>query len=265
MGTIYKQVSSFYLDLTRPNTRILLVSLRANGDSSYRDANAMSQLCIDNIHIPATNICIVTDTPSRIRTSGVRVIEVRNKRDLIETIKDEIRVLPLNAQLIFSISAHGYSKRVHDRIPYELNGLSEYLLVRGECVLDCELFDAVYQNMHDSIKSLCLVDTCHSGTMLDLEYLSTDGVHFNRSRIPLQHRPLSICISACNDNENAGEDISDFGGWGGKLTCQVLDYLLTRPTEYKKFYPLDMYTYIQNIFQNQSYQRTHPVISFNTE
>lgn len=116
--------------------------------------------------------------------------------------------------------------------------------------------------MHESIKSLCLVDTCHSGTMLDLEYLSTDGIHFTRSNTPLQHRPLSICISACNDDECTGEDISTFAGWGGKLTCQVLDYLTTRSGS-RLLYPLEMYKEIRTIFQNQRIQRTQPIISFN--
>ena len=49
--------------------------------------------------------------------------------------------------------------------------------------------------------------------MLDLEYLIRDGTHIQRSRIPLAVVPECMTISACSDNETAGEDISSFGGW----------------------------------------------------
>jgi hypothetical protein len=52
-----------------------------------------------------------------------------------------------------------------------------------EMITDAELFTALYSRMHDSIKSVCFIDTCHSGTMLDLEYMSNNGVTFHRSQI----------------------------------------------------------------------------------
>ena len=47
-------------------------------------------------------------------------------------------------------------------------------------VLDNDIRDSFYKNMNDDCMSLCLIDTCHSGTMLDLPYYSYDGINFKR-------------------------------------------------------------------------------------
>ena len=254
-------VQSFHLDLG--HICLILVALHANGDSSYRDVSAIANLFVSTYHTDPVNICIITDNSSKITTThGCRIVHVTCKSELLGAVEKNSTQMDENTHLIFSISAHGYSKVVSRRSSYELNGRTEFIRIRGDCVLDIELFQALYGPMKKSVKSLCLVDTCHSGTMLDLEYLSTDGEIFRRSRTPLDQRPDSVCISACNDNEYAGEDISDYAGWGGKLTCQFLDYLSVKPI--RILYPLKMYKRIHDVFSRQSSQRTHPIISFNS-
>ncbi len=82
---------------------------------------------------------------------------------------------------------------------------------------------------------------------------------YKGSKTILQPRPFSVCISACNDDELAGEDVSDYGGWGGKLICQFLDRLHSN----HRIEVMGFYRRIRQLFAMQSTQAFHPVISYN--
>ena len=212
------------------------------------------------------HVTILSDHPRRpFKTVSdlIRVHIVKNKDDCVHTIREVVGLLPEMSNLLFFISAHGYSQPaigIHrDR---ELNGRSEYLKLGGMNLYDYELFSALYDNMRSDTRSLCLVDTCHSGTMLDLEYVSTDGGKtFKRSRQVLTNRPWSVCISACGDAESTGEDVSSYGGWGGKLAAQYFDFL---ETQRGPFNVHAFFTQVFVLFQRQCLQRTSPVLSYNT-
>ena len=92
----------------------------------------------------------------------------------------------------------------------------------------------------------CLVDTCHSGTMLDFE-------------CPVTPRARAFAVSACSDQETAGEDISDFGGWGGKLCAQFFDYLGAEPEH--QFDMLKFHAKAAAVFARQPMQRSTAVLS----
>jgi hypothetical protein len=240
----------------------LIVCLSANGSSSYRDASAVARLMRLQF---ASNVRILSDFAYNFDLpDGVDVHILVDKADCLQQIENYVDGLPHAADLLFVISAHGYSSRATtSRMAYELNGRSEYVRLHTQPVYDYELFKALYQKMAPDTRSFCLVDTCHSGTMLDLEYLSRDGgLLFTRSRTPLLRRPISVCISACDDNELAGEDISQFAGWGGKLICQFLDYASSRAS----IGPLHIPKFHQHVFATfcrQVAQGSRPVLSYN--
>ena len=255
------------------STRLVVVALSANGTSSYRDASALSRLFWEKFASPhCTILSDRLDTLSHCAPQARKRL-VKNRSDLLSELRNTIGAVPAKCNLVFSLSAHGYSKRLRARTNLEMNGRTEYVCVNGEHVLDVDLFDALYQTMHPSVKSLCLIDTCHSGTMLDLEYVSSDGRHFQRSHTPPGRSPETMCISACSDNELAGEDISGFGGWGGKLTCHVLDVLSQLASDRASDHtssgapilllePCNLYDGIRSTFVAQSRQKSHPVLSY---
>ena len=144
------------------------------------------------------------------------------------------------------------------RACYEISGMSEYIMIKNECVMDYELFDVINNRLNTNL-TFALIDTCHSGTMLDLDYISYDGVIFTRSKtIQNQNNSNIVCISACNDYETVGEDISNFGGWGGKLTCYFLDYMEIRDS----LNIVHFFKHIFNIFTNQASQISHPMLCY---
>jgi hypothetical protein len=260
------EVKSFLFPSSTTSTiHTLILCLSANGDSSYRDAESMARLMTDRFQ---SQVTILSDSPNRRFRSveelhSVRIHIVRRKEDCIKHIRDVVSSLPEHSDLLFLVSGHGYSVSatgVHKQ--QELNGRSECLHVGRTILYDYELFEALYTQMRMDTKSLCLVDTCHSGTMLDLEYISFDGgLTVRRSFQRLCLRPFSVCISACADSEVAGEDISDYNGWGGKLVCRYLDYVNNIQTG--SFSVYDFFTDTFRSFQGQSSQRSRPVLSFN--
>jgi hypothetical protein len=239
----------------------LIICLSANGDSSYRDATSVARLVTEQF---GSQVLILSDNAHRRFDvpPGVQVHVLKDKADCLDQIDKYVRTLPGQAELLFVLSAHGFSKMASaSHRSTELNGRTEYVRVHGTPLFDYELFPALYDHMRQDTRSLCLVDTCHSGTMLDLEYLSKNGgEHFQRSKQILQPRPLSVCISACDDEELAGEDVSLYGGWGGKLVCQFLDYVGRQqvPIEVLAFH-----RYVFQTFQQQSSQRSRPILSYN--
>jgi hypothetical protein len=246
----------------RSSVHLIAIALLANGLSSYRDASSIARISIMKWKARVT---IITDRPDKLTLGPLRpsieVCGVQNARELLSTIDSCVAKLPKVSSLLFTISAHGYNTIVPERVAMEMNGCSDYIMVGNEKVFDHQLFEALYGKMSDGIDSLCLIDTCHSGTMLDLEYLSSDGKLFSRSKLAAKPRPFSVCISACNDQELAGEDISDYGGWGGKLGCQFMDYL--QRTSSRTFRVLEFYMHIWRIFTSQVSQSSHPIISYN--
>jgi hypothetical protein len=261
-------IESFYFP--NPNCTkiyILSVALAANGASSYRDAVTISKLA-NTIWDKTEHISILTDNtkyvvPYTKEYENVSVHYVNSSTILLKYIREFVqRYMVEEGQMLFTLSSHGYSKQsTCTRLHKELNQCTEYIKVKGDVVMDYEIFDALFKSsLHTNTFVFCLIDTCHSGTMLDMEYYSTDGLVFKRSKTDVKRsRATSICISACNDSEQAGEDISQFGGWGGKLMCQFFDYA----TSSKTISILSFYHHVRTLFTNQRYQRSHPMIGYN--
>ena len=245
----------------KKNIHIISIALHANGTSSYRDSTAIAKLC--SSIWTNSNIYILTDNPSNIKINGnnIYIVHISSKQQLLIQINSIVSQINDKENLLFTMSSHGYSTSINSRINKELNGRSEYVMISNKTVMDYELFESLYDSMKPNVFSLCLIDTCHSGTMLDLEYLSYDGLTFHQTYTISKKRPLSFCISACNDNEKAGEDISNYAGWGGKLTCHFLDYISKKSS--KIFNIFDFYKSIHKTFTSQSYQKSHPIISYN--
>lgn len=100
------------------------------------------------------------------------------------------------------ISGHGYQKR--DDNGDEKDGLDEYI----SYITDDELYNLLTKIKHKCKRIVCLTDTCHSGTMFDLD----NNKEYNNI----------ISLSACSDNELSSCDISDVAGFGGSLTVHLL-------------------------------------------
>ena len=105
----------------------------------------------------------------------------------------------------FSFSGHGtqlinFENSEHD-------GCDESLVMSkpdndGYYVTDDELFE-VFQQLKPGQKMFCIIDTCHSGTMLDLQYIFMKNTLEKNNNKKIQGNV--ICLSGCSDAQTSAD------------------------------------------------------------
>jgi len=104
------------------------------------------------------------------------------------------------------ISGHGYQKYNKE----EKDNYDEYISFNSGNITDNILYSSLIEKLKDTAKRIvCLTDTCHSGTMFDLDEKTV-------------YKRNIFSISACLDNQLDSCDISNVG-FGGSLTVHLLD------------------------------------------
>lgn len=104
------------------------------------------------------------------------------------------------------ISGHGYQKVSKE----EKDNLDEYISFKSGIITDNILYQSLIEKLKDTSKRIvCLTDTCHSGTMFDLDEKSI-------------YKRNIFSLSACLDSQLDSCDISNVG-FGGSLTVHLLD------------------------------------------
>lgn len=112
--------------------------------------------------------------------------------------------------VIIMISGHGYQRRSIDS--KEKDGFDEYVSY-GEGMIEDNQFKQLIETilLHEPTRIVCLIDTCHSGTMFDLDQIT----------YPHPHTSL-ISLAACQDHQLDSCDLTSIG-FGGALTVHLLE------------------------------------------
>lgn len=112
--------------------------------------------------------------------------------------------------VVVMISGHGYQKRSNDG--KEKDGMDEYISYGGGIIEDGQLRSFIESILpHEPERIVCLIDTCHSGTMFDLDQIT----------YPHPSTKL-ISLAACQDHQLDSCDLSSVG-FGGSLTVHLLE------------------------------------------
>lgn len=137
--------------------------------------------------------------------------------------------------ILLMISTHGYC--VHHTSSFngtsggggkvgaeeckEDSGCDESIHLNGEIIIDDELHNAIVSPLKSpGISLLTLVDTCHSGTMLDLPFWTIDMQHsVVDGKVDPSCLSTIYSISACSDSESSMDDVSMFGFDGGLIAA----------------------------------------------
>lgn len=234
---------------------VVILCLRANGNSSYRDAMNITKA---SRRVWGTSRCRTVCVTDRMHSLLLRpgpgkpdtLVNPPNANDACEAISKTVQRYSSTHNVLFVISAHGYASGNHEHVRFG-----------GRPMTDTMLRAAVFNRMHPDCTALCLTDTCHSGSMLDLPWRSVDGkvaTLFHMGDDMLSKSMRAVSVSACRERELAGEDVSDAGGWGGKLVCQFLDWLHEHNGV---IHVLLFYSHVAQVFSTQNSQRSHPVLS----
>ena len=107
--------------------------------------------------------------------------------------------------VIISISGHGYQQRSSTQEETDL--LDEYISYGNGIIIDNEIYSLLVSKLSFTKRTICLADTCHSGTIFD-NTVNNKNIY---------------SISACLDNQLDSCDIGNNTGFGGALTVHLLD------------------------------------------
>lgn len=159
------------------------------------------------------------------------VFDMSNLTNLGNTIR-QFCSLSFNCLFLF-LSSHGYSGKTESKTKLfktESDGVNEYIVVNGNAWIDDDIHNCVVNIPLSLNKNVfALIDTCSSGTMLDLPW-TFDGKVWkqenNNNSNSKNSMVQAFSISACLDNQSSMDDISSFG-YGGGLTSAFLDWLST--------------------------------------
>lgn len=185
------------------------------GGSCLRDIDNMASCLVNQFNFISSNIYLLTTSPYKPKTQGV---SQANSKELYNIVN---KINQYNPQLIIILlSGHGFS--IPDINKDELDGRDEAINV-GFQVID----DDIYNNIVLKLKcnAILLADTCHSGTLFDLQYCYNEVTNTfvkasNRNDVL---SPLMISLSACSDQQLSMCDIGDKTGFGGSLTTALLN------------------------------------------
>lgn len=169
-------------------------------------------------------------------TVPLPIIQVITRRDEFLTTVQQIMtqwqqeaMLSLSTKsldILLILSTHGYC--THHSIASlsscaERTGCDQNIQLNGQIIIDDDLHAAIVGPLQsEKIHLLCLIDTCHSGTMLDLPYWTID---LKQQTVDGKVDPCCkssiYSISACSDTESSMDDISCFGFDGGLIAAYL--------------------------------------------
>jgi hypothetical protein len=121
-------------------------------------------------------------------------------------------------RLFFHFSGHGGQSR--DRTGDELDGMNETLCpldyARSGQIVDSWINQMMVNPLPQGVVLHCLVDACHSGTVLDLPFLSKGKNHAGKWVWEDQRRRVykgtsggeCICFSGCDDSQTSADTAS---------------------------------------------------------
>ncbi|CAI9765372.1 unnamed protein product [Fraxinus pennsylvanica] len=170
------------------------------------DVLSMRNLLIKRLGFPSSSILLLTEEerePYRIPT----------KRNIRASLRWLIQGCRSGDSLVFYYSGHG--SRVRDRDGDEIDGYDESLLpvdyeTEGR-ILDDEINATIVRPLPYGATLHAIIDTCYSGTFLDLPYLcriNREGYYkWDDHRVSHIYKGTSgghaISISACDDHQNS--------------------------------------------------------------
>ena len=152
------------------------------------------------------------------KTISITFIHFQNEKKLLDVV-DYFKKQP--NPIIVYISGHG--GQVADKSGDEKDGLDEYIPLNNNKILTDDQLTKLLINQQHTV--ICIVDTCHSGSMVDLNY-QYDGDEFYKNRENLIPESKAFYFGACRDEQLAYTDIGHKIGYSGAFTIQIIEQRL---------------------------------------
>ncbi|MFS7985702.1 hypothetical protein Hanom_Chr11g01001681 [Helianthus anomalus] len=212
----------------RGKKRAVLCGITYNGhrkklEASVHNVRSMQQLLVNKLGFPNASILVLTEEESdRSR--------IPTKRNIQAALQWLVRGCQPGDSLMFYYAGH--ASQIPDEDGDEIDGYDEALCpldyrVAG-AILDDEINATIVAPLPHGVTLHCVVDTCFSGTLLDLPFLCTinrDGL-YKWEEHQLTNKGTrggkAVCISACADDQYSGDTSAFTGKAIGALTFSFI-------------------------------------------
>ncbi|KAJ4827453.1 hypothetical protein Tsubulata_032972 [Turnera subulata] len=193
------------------------------------DVQRMRDLLVDDFNFPVKNIRVLTEEEPNPEFTP-------NKKNIQKSMEWLVRDCQKGDSLVFYFSGHGL--RQPDFEGDESDQFDETILpvdfMQEGMIVDNEIYSTMIRPLEEGVILHAFVDTCHSGTMLDLLYVyDREGKKWKDDSPPSGSKQpskggLAISISACRDDQKAADTSSCIGKRkmiGGAMTYILVDIL----------------------------------------
>jgi len=167
------------------------------------DANALIHDISDvQIHVPLTSNELINELSTLLTNLDAQATSLKEPVDIL-----------------MCISSHGYATS------RSRSGGQEMIYFRGGLIKDSDLRQRLVNVVSSSfVRLFILVDTCCSGTMLNLPYVTRDGKTevLEESLDGIKGEAIVWQQSACAENQSSMDDLSNMG-FDGSLVASFID------------------------------------------
>lgn len=194
-----------FLFATDPDPKALVIGINYIGQNGelngcINDAENIKATLIKKCNYRDENITILTDNTNN-KPTKVNMVSA-----IITFVQDIKKSNTKTAW--FSFSGHGYY--IQDDSSDEMDGHDEVIVpldyAESGVITDDEIYDLLIKEIPLDCKLFCIVDSCHSGTAMDLplKYDSEMDVCHNQKMIDRQ-LPNVIKLSGCRDTQTSAD------------------------------------------------------------
>jgi metacaspase-1 len=194
-----RQLAELRAVRTTPSKFALLVGI------NYKNTEHQLFGCIND----ALNIKALLQNQYNYENNNIRLLtdDTQMKPTRQNILNELTKMLEQSIQgdkLVFSFSGHG--SQILDKSGDELDGLDELIIpIDLKYILDDELKAILDKHLKEGVELFALIDSCHSGTALDLKYNYLDSENSeNSENITInpnvnETKGQAIMISGCSD------------------------------------------------------------------
>ncbi|KAK4564008.1 hypothetical protein RGQ29_006201 [Quercus rubra] len=213
---------------THPRKRALLCGVTYNKKKymlkgTVNDVKSMREFLISQYGYPEECIRVLTEDEKEDIFSPT-------KKNIQESLKWLVEGSESGDSLVFYFSGHGL--RQPDFNNDERDGFDETIcpvdFMQEGMILDNEINSTIVWPLKQGVTLHAIVDACHSGTILDLEYIYNPEIKkWEDNSAPSKARKstsggIAICLSACDDDKMA----ADTTAFTGKAMAGAMTYLM---------------------------------------
>ncbi|KAG7976420.1 hypothetical protein I3843_06G147700 [Carya illinoinensis] len=175
---------------------------------TINDVRSIKNLLIQRFGYPAECIRILTE-----EENGNDLTTTPTKKNIEDSLKWLVDGSESGDSLVFFFSGHGL--RQPDFEDDELDGFDETIcpvdFIEQGMIVDNDINSTIVRPLKEGVTLHAIVDACHSGTVLDLEY-----TYDPQNKVWKDNKPpskaakgtsggLAICLSACGDDQMASD------------------------------------------------------------